>query len=433
MTDRPPPTGPLFLLDGMSLAYRAWFALPPDLATKDGAVTNAVHGFVSMLVYVVREHRPSALAVAFDLPGATFRDELVADYKAGRPETPGDLLPQFEMIREVLSVLAVPVVEVPGYEADDVLATLATEARDRDCDVVVVTGDRDAYQLVEDPHVRVLYNRRGVSDYALYDEAGILERTGVTPAKYPMLAALRGDASDNLPGVPGVGEKTAARLINTYGDLDGIFAHLAELSPKLRENLAAHEAQARSNAAVTLLVRDVPLPVRVADLDLGGWDLDVARATFDRLELRTVWRRLVGLLEDGALGSPAPGTRRPVLGAESSDPDGTLTVVAVAEAPVRAPVPDAGGPASAAVAGTVARVVLEVDHPGTEGDAVDGLADLAGRVGSGLLAVAGRWTGCRDAPRCEAWPWSPGSRPSGPCGWRPACSSRRASGRPWVR
>ena len=125
-------------------------------------------------------------------------------------------------------------VEAPGYEADDVLATLATQARDAGDDVIVVTGDRDAYQLVEDPHIRVLYNRRGVSDYVLYDEAGIEDRTGVTPAQYPQYAALRGDPSDNLPGVPGVGEKTAAKLINTYGDLDGIFAHLDELTPKLR-------------------------------------------------------------------------------------------------------------------------------------------------------------------------------------------------------
>ena len=138
------------------------------------------------------------------------------------------------MIRLVMDALGIPVVEAPGYEADDVLATLATEARDRQCDVVVVTGDRDSFQLIEDPHVRVLYNRRGVSDYSLYDEAGIVERTGVPPSKYVLLAALRGDPSDNLPGVPGVGEKTAAKLLLKYGDLDGIFAHLDEQSPKLR-------------------------------------------------------------------------------------------------------------------------------------------------------------------------------------------------------
>ena len=221
-----PRSGPLFLLDGMSLAFRAYFALPNTLTTTSGMVTNAVHGFVSMVSYIVREHQPSSLAVAFDLPGETFRDEMVADYKAGRSEAPNDLPPQFEMIREVMEALAIPVVEAPGFEADDVLATLATEARDRDCDVVVVTGDRDSFQLIEDPHIRVLYNRRGVSDYSLYDEAGIVERTGVPPSKYVLLASLRGDPSDNLPGIPGVGEKTAAKLLNAYGDLDGIFSHL---------------------------------------------------------------------------------------------------------------------------------------------------------------------------------------------------------------
>ena len=220
------PAGPLLLLDGMSLAFRAYFALPPDLATSAGIVTNAVHGFTSMLHNLVRDHHPSGLAVAFDLPGGTFRDEVVADYKGGRSETPADLLPQFEMIRSLLGKLAIPVIEAEGFEADDVLATLATEARDRGHDVLLVTGDRDAYQLVEDPHIRVLYNRRGVSDYALYDEAGIEERTGVRPERYPVLAALRGDPSDNLPGVPGVGEKTAAKLVNEYGDLDTLYSHL---------------------------------------------------------------------------------------------------------------------------------------------------------------------------------------------------------------
>ena len=170
---------------------------------------------------------------------------------------------------------------------------------------------------MEDPHIRVLYNRKGVSDYSLYDEAGIVERTGVLPAKYPMLAALRGDPSDNLPGVPGVGEKTAAKLLNTYGDLDGIFAHLAELTPKLRENLAANEAMARSNLTVIPLVRDVPLDVTPGDLDLGRWDLEEAESAFGELEMRGVWRRIHELLDLGAFGPPgqarrpARGTRRP--------------------------------------------------------------------------------------------------------------------------
>jgi DNA polymerase-1 len=304
-------SGPLFLLDGMSLAYRAYFALPPTLSTSSGLVTNALHGFVSMLIYIIRENQPGSLAVAFDLPGETFRDEMVADYKAGRAETPSELPPQFEMIREIMEVLAIPVVEAPGFEADDVLATLATEARDRACDVVVVTGDRDSFQLIEDPHVRVLYNRRGVSDYSLYDEAGIVERCGVPPTKYVMLAALRGDTSDNLPGVPGVGEKTAAKLLNAYGDLDGVFAHLDEQTPKLRENLANNEGLARSNAAVIPLIRDVPLSVHVDQLQLGGWDLKRAEAAFAKYELKTHWQRVEDLLSAGALGASAEGSATP--------------------------------------------------------------------------------------------------------------------------
>jgi len=295
----------------MSLAFRAYFALPNTLTTTSGMVTNAVHGFVSMVSYIVREHQPSSLAVAFDLPGQTFRDEMVADYKAGRSEAPNDLPPQFEMIREVMEALAIPVVEAPGFEADDVLATLATEARDRGSDVVVVTGDRDSFQLIEDPHIRVLYNRRGVSDYSLYDEAGIVERTGVPPSKYVLLASLRGDPSDNLPGIPGVGEKTAAKLLNAYGDLDGIFSHLDEQTPKLRENLTNNEGLARSNATVIPLVRDVPLGVHVNQLQLGGWDLRSAEAVFAKFELKSQWRIMEELLSAGAFGDAAEGSAVP--------------------------------------------------------------------------------------------------------------------------
>src|SRR5580693_259108 len=319
----PPPTstpaparqqersGPLLLLDGMSLAFRAYYALPDTLATSSGVVTNAVHGFTSMLVYLIREQRPSALAVAFDAPGATFRDEILEDYKAGRAETPWLLPPQFDMIRDVMAALAIPVVEAPGFEADDVIATLATEAAARKCEVVIVTGDRDSFQLVEDPYVRVLYNKRGVSDYTLYDEAGIMERTGVPPSQYVLLASLRGDPSDNLPGIPGVGEKTAAKLLNKYGDLDGIFAHLDEQTPKLRENLSENEELARSNARIIPLVRDVPLDVDVTHLTLGAWDRAHAAATFDRFEMKTVWSRLEELLDAGALGEPVPGSAGP--------------------------------------------------------------------------------------------------------------------------
>ncbi|HZD66823.1 MAG TPA: DNA polymerase I, partial [Acidimicrobiales bacterium] len=197
--------GTVLLVDGNNLAYRAFFALPTDMATASGQVTNAVFGFTSMLVNLLKDHAHDVIAVAFDRPEPTFRHELVPAYKAGRAETPDILRQQMGLVRQVVEVLRIPIVEVVGYEADDVIATLASQARDRGDDVLIVTGDRDCWQLVEDPRIKVLYNRRGVSDYVLYDEAGIEERTGVAPAQYPDYAALRGDPSDNLPGVPGVG------------------------------------------------------------------------------------------------------------------------------------------------------------------------------------------------------------------------------------
>ena len=205
----------ILLLDGNSIAYRAFFALPTDMATASGQVTNAVFGFTSMLINLLKDHKPDGIGVSFDRPEPTFRHELVADYKAGRAEAPDILRQQMGLVRQVLEALKIPMVDASGYEADDVIATLATQARERGDEVIIVSGDRDVYQLVEDPYVKVLYNRRGVSDYVLYDEAGIQERTGVTPKLYPLYAALRGDDSDNLHGVPGVGEKTAAKLINT--------------------------------------------------------------------------------------------------------------------------------------------------------------------------------------------------------------------------
>ena len=257
-----------------------------------------MHGFTSMVVMLLRDQSPSGMAVAFDRPEPTFRDEVVADYKGNRPETPDLLVPQFALVRQVLGAMGIEILEVPGFEADDVLATLATQARDAGRDVVVVTGDRDCFQLVEDPHVKVMYTRRGISDTVVYDEAGIVERTGVAASRYPVLASLRGDPSDNLAGVPGVGEKTAAKLVNSYGDLDGIFAHLAEQTPKLRQSLAEHEEGVRRNAQVIPLRRDVALPVGIDDLGLGHWDRDQVRQVFAELELKSLWGRLAPIMGD---------------------------------------------------------------------------------------------------------------------------------------
>jgi DNA polymerase-1 len=298
------------LIDGNSLLYRAFFALPTDMATASGQVTNAVFGFTSMLINLLKDHQPDQLVATFDRPEPNFRHQLVDHYKEGRKETPDILRQQMGLARQLVETLHIPLVDAPGYEADDVIATLATKAAAAGDDVLIVTGDRDTYQLVLDPHIRVIYNRRGVSDYANYDEKGIIERTGVTPACYPEYAALRGDPSDNLPGVPGVGEKTAARLITTYGGIDGIYAHLDELTPKLRQSLVDAEAQVRANASVTPLVRDLDVETDSEQAAVGGWDLDELRRLFDFLEFRTLWDRFVEATS-GARGeysaAPTPG------------------------------------------------------------------------------------------------------------------------------
>jgi len=300
-------TRKLLLLDGHSLAYRAFFALPTDLATAAGTVTNAVYGFTSMLTKVLADEHPELIAVAFDTPGRTFRDDMDSEYKAGRAVTPDLFKSQLPLIREVLDTLNITMIEESGVEADDVIATLATQAAEQGIDVVIVTGDRDSYQLVSDPHIKVLYNRRGVSDYALYDEAGIFERTGVTPAQYPEYAALRGDPSDNLPGVPGIGEKTAAKLVAGYNALEGIYEHLDDLPPKQRQNLGAARDRVFKNREMSILRRDVPLTVGPEDFSPGAVDRERLRVLFNQLEFRSLLPRILEALgaDDDAPEAPA--------------------------------------------------------------------------------------------------------------------------------
>lgn len=282
----------LLLLDGHSLAFRAFYALPTDLATTSGTVTNAVYGFTSMLVKVIGDEKPDYIAVSFDTAAPTFRNEMDAEYKANRKETPDLFRSQMPLIRQVLDALEIKVIEVEGVEADDVIGTLARHAEAEGIDVVVVTGDRDAYQLVRDPHVKVLYNRRGVSDYVLYDEAGIKERTGVTAAQYPDYAALRGDTSDNLPGVPGIGEKTAAKLVSTYNDLETIFEHLDDLPPRQRTNLGEWRDRVFQNRTMSRLHVDCEVGVEPTDLRQGAFDAEQVRVLFNQLEFRTLLPRL---------------------------------------------------------------------------------------------------------------------------------------------
>jgi DNA polymerase-1 len=319
--------GTYLLVDGNSLTYRAFFALPSDMATASGQVTNAVFGFTSMLIYVIKDQQPDGILVAFDRPEPTFRHAAEPEYKAQRQAAPDILRQQMGLVRQVLDVMGIQQVEAIGWEADDLIATAADSIVARGGRVIIVTGDRDSYQLVRDPHVRVLYNKRGVSDYALYDESGIAEKTGVTPALYPQYAALRGDNSDNLPGVPGVGEKTAAKLINQYGGLDGIFAHADEQSPKLRDNLAANEERARKNLELMLLRHDAPLEgVDFDDLAVTPKPDELQRL-FDFLEFRTLGDRLAEVL--GPTAGVKPSVPRDELVAEVAEVESATAAAAL--------------------------------------------------------------------------------------------------------
>ena len=302
----------LMLIDGNSLTYRAFFALPTDMATASGQVTNAVFGFTSMLVNLLRDQKPDHLAVVFDRSEPTFRHEALSTYKGNRDATPDLLRQQMGIVREVVETLRVPVLDLVGFEADDIIATLATAAEARGDNVIIVTGDRDSYQLVHDPHIKVLYNKRGVSDYALYDEAG-----AGADGRPGTRAALRGDPSDNLPGVPGVGEKTAAKLINQYGGIDGIYEHLDELTPKLRQNLAENEDKARMNIDLMTLRHDAPVTVDPDELQIGNFDLAEVRQLFDFLEFRQLFDRLIGVL--GVANDSTEAASSSVLEAERTD------------------------------------------------------------------------------------------------------------------
>ncbi|MFW5898844.1 MAG: 5'-3' exonuclease, partial [Jiangellaceae bacterium] len=233
----------LLLLDGHSLAYRAFYALKDaNLVTTTGQHTEGVYGFTSMLINVLRDELPTHVAVAFDVSRQTFRAETFADYKANRIETPDDFRGQIELVKDVLAALHIPALEKAGYEADDVIATLAARAEEQGLDVLICTGDRDTFQLVSD-HVTVLYPRRGVSDLLRMTPDAVQERYGLSPEQYPDYAALRGDPSDNLPKIPGVGEKTAAKWITEFGSLDDLVARVDEVKGKAGDALRAHLGQ----------------------------------------------------------------------------------------------------------------------------------------------------------------------------------------------
>ncbi len=290
----------LALIDGNSIAYRAFYALPEDLATKSGQVTNAVFGFTRMLIRLLKDFHPDGIAVAWDVSRQTFRTESYPEYKAQRTKAPDHFRSQLPLIDEVLQTLSMTQLRLEGYEADDLIATLTRNAVSDGWDVLIVTGDRDAFQLIGGP-VKVVYTRRGISDTIVADTEYVTERYGITPSQYVDYAALRGDSSDNLPGVPGVGEKTASRLIADYGDLDNLYLAIADQTPKLRDNLAAHREQVFLNRQLMRLVDDLEMEVGVDDFHTREWDRNQVKDLFDSLEFHTMW----GDLEE-ALPSATP-------------------------------------------------------------------------------------------------------------------------------
>ena len=277
-------------LDGNSLAYRAFFALPTDMVTANGQVTNAIYGFTSMLLTLMRDHKPDGVVVVFDRKEPTFRHEAAPEYKAQRETQPDILYQQLDLIREMLKKMGIEAIDAAGFEGDDLIATIADRALKSGDDLIIVTGDRDNYQLVADPHIRVLYNKRGVSDYALYDEAGIFERTGVTPKQYAEYAALRGDPSDNLDGVPGVGEKTAAKLIAKYRTIEAIFDNAEEQTPKLKQALIESRERVLRNAKLMVLRRDAPVSVDLHALAPKP-NINEVKEVFALFEFKTMFAR----------------------------------------------------------------------------------------------------------------------------------------------
>ncbi|MFG1606349.1 DNA polymerase I [Actinoplanes sp. NPDC049265] len=287
----------LLLLDGHSLAYRAFFALPVEnFSTQTGQPTNAVFGFTSMLINMLRDEQPTHIVVAFDVSRHSFRTDKYADYKAGRSETPQPFQGQVSLIKEVLEALRIPVVEKPGYEADDVIGTLATQGREAGMEVVISTGDRDAFQLAGE-HTTILYPVRGVSEVWRMTPDAIEKKYFVRPERYRDKAALVGETSDNLPGVPGVGDKTAAKWINEYGGLDGIIANADKVKGKAGESLRAHLADVMRNYELNQLVCDLELPLGPQDVKWHGWDREAVHQVFDALEFRVLRERLYSYLD----------------------------------------------------------------------------------------------------------------------------------------
>lgn len=292
ITDQPR----LLVLDGHSMAFRAFFALPADkFSTANGQHTNAIHGFTSMLINLIKEQKPTHVAVAFDVSDeTTHRKAEYSDYKGGRNETPREMSGQIDLIDKVMQAWGIKTIKMPGYEADDILATLAAMGEKAGYEVLLVTGDRDAFQLITD-NVFVLYPRKGVSDIPRLDAAAIQEKYFVTPPQYSDLAALVGETADNLPGVPGVGPKTAAKWINLYGGLEGVLEHVDAIGGKVGDSLRENVEDVKRNRRLNRLHTDLDLPVTLDELAEPRPDEAALEQLFDDLEFKTIRTRLFAL------------------------------------------------------------------------------------------------------------------------------------------
>ena len=293
------------VIDGHSLAFRAFYALPVDsFQTQSGQHTNAIHGFIAMLINLLGNERPDALAVAFDISRHSFRTDEYPEYKGTRGETPPEFKGQIPLLQDALHAMGIRTIEKENYEADDILATLATRASEHGYRVLVVSGDRDTIQLVDD-RVTLLYpSKQGVSELTRYDAAKVMERYGIRPEQYPEIAALVGETSDNLPGIPRVGEKTAVKWINQFGSLEEILRRQDEVGGKVGESLREHAHLAERNRRLNRLVRDVELNVELDELKRGEIDMAAVQEIFAKLEFRTLLQR-VGKLAGAAV--PAGG------------------------------------------------------------------------------------------------------------------------------
>ncbi len=293
------PNERLMLLDGNGLIYRGYFALPP-LTTSKGELVNAVFGFCSIVLRGIQDLKPDYVAVAFDLQGPTFRHEQYAEYKATRQRMPDDLRDQFPKVREVVKALRIPVYELPGYEADDVIGTIVVDAEQRGLDTTIVTGDLDMLQLVTD-QTRLMTTRSGVENTILYDPAKIRERYDLVPGQMIDYKALKGDPTDNIPGVPGVGEKTAAKLIREFGTLEALYERIDEVKPdKLRDKLIENRDAVFMGKDLTTIVRDLPVDFDLEAARLGDYDRETVIRLFREYEFRTLIERLPAMTGESA-------------------------------------------------------------------------------------------------------------------------------------